>query len=102
MAVVAAGVHQSLLKRRMTHAALFIDRQGIHVRPDGDVGALFMVSTADDTHHAALANAGFDPVTSKFRKVLSDLAGGAQDIELQFGMLVKIVAPMRGAIDEVS
>jgi len=81
--VVAAGVHLPLGIRGEWETGLLQDRQGVHVRPEPDRGAV--PPALERRHYAVLGDAGLH-LEGKVRYRVEDLSGGLFGVEAELGL----------------
>ena len=102
--VMAAGVHDARVLRRIVLARRLGDRQRVHVGAQADGGAavapvarIARVAAVDDRDHAGLRDPLVQLVHPELAQALGHEGGGLGQVEPQLGVLVQ-VAPPRGHV----
>ena len=93
VAVMAAGVHEAGILRRVREAGRLGDRQGVHVGAKPDHPAAVALAAADDADHAGAADAGNDFVDAEFAQAFGDDPGRPIDVVEELGMAMNVAAP---------
>ena len=76
----------------------FLDRQGIHVRPQADDFAASVLLALDHADNARAAYARHHLVDTEVLQLLFDHTRRAVDIEQQFGIGVNVTPPLRDLV----
>ncbi|MNC58102.1 hypothetical protein D3C75_1078090 [compost metagenome] len=87
MPIVATGMHDPVVATGVGQSCGFLNRQGIHVRPQADGPALTIFQGAD---HARLAHTGAD-LESPLAQAAGHQFAGSKLLKTQFGMRVNLV-----------
>ena len=96
--VMPAGVHPPRHGRGIGEPSRLLDRQRIHIRPEPHDPARAGFAPPDHADNSGSPYSLDHLVTAKGAQPLSHQAGGAMDLEHQFGMGVKVVTPGRDLV----